>query len=89
MKALSTGVEGIGFAIPTAVIRPIVNALLADGRVSGRVSIGITVGAISSAASDYYDLPEGLYISDVAEARTPRSRASSPAICFWRSTASP
>ena len=67
MKALSTGVEGIGFAIPTASIRPIVNALLADGRVSGRVSIGITVGAISSAASDYYDLPEGLYISDVAE----------------------
>ena len=56
MKALSTGVEGIGFAIPTASIRPIVNALLADGRVSGRVSIGITVGAISSAASDYYDL---------------------------------
>lgn len=31
------------------------------------MSIGITVGAISSAASDYYDLPEGLYISDVAE----------------------
>lgn len=67
MKALSTGVEGIGFAIPTASIRPIVNALLADGRVSGRVSIGITVGAVSSAASEYYDLPEGLYISAVAE----------------------
>ena len=67
MKALSTGVEGIGFAIPTAVIRPIVNALLADGRVSGRVSIGITVGAVSSAASEYYDLPDGLYISAVAE----------------------
>ena len=67
MKALSTGVEGIGFAIPTASIRPIVHALLADGRVSGRVSIGITVGAVSSAASEYYDLPEGLYISAVAE----------------------
>ena len=67
MKALSTGVEGIGFAIPTASIRPIVNALLSDGRVSGRVSIGITVGAVSSAASEYYDLPEGLYISAVAE----------------------
>lgn len=39
MKALSTGVEGIG----------------------------ITVGAVSSAASEYYDLPEGLYISAVAE----------------------
>ena len=59
--------EGIGFAIPTASIRPIVNALLADGRVSGRVSIGITVGAVSSAASEYYDLPDGLYISAVAE----------------------
>ena len=67
MKALSTGVEGIGFAIPTASIRPIVNALLADGRVSGRVRIGITVGAVSSAASEYYDLPDGLYISAVAE----------------------
>lgn len=67
MKALSTGVEGIGFAIPTASIRPIVNALLADGRVSGRVSIGITVGAVPSAASEYYDLPDGLYISAVAE----------------------
>ena len=66
-KSSYSEAEGIGFAIPTAVIRPIVNALLADGRVSGRVSIGITVGAISSAASDYYDLPEGLYISDVAE----------------------
>ena len=31
------------------------------------VSIGITVGAVSSAASEYYDLPEGLYISAVAE----------------------
>ena len=63
----NTSVEGIGFAIPTASIRPIVNALLADGRVSGRVSIGITVGAVSSAASEYYDLPDGLYISAVAE----------------------
>ena len=41
--------------------------MLADGRVSGRVSIGITVGAVSSAASEYYDLPDGLYISAVAE----------------------
>ena len=47
------------------------------------------VGAISSAASDYYDLPEGLYISDVAEGSDARSRASSPATCFWRSTARP
>ena len=31
------------------------------------MSIGITVGAVSSAASEYYDLPEGLYISAVAE----------------------
>ena len=66
-KSSYSEAEGIGFAIPTASIRPIVNALLADGRVSGRVSIGITVGAVSSAASEYYDLPDGLYISAVAE----------------------
>ena len=88
MKALSTGVEGIGFAIPTAVIRPIVNALLADGRVSGRVSIGITVRSPPPLRTTMI-CPRGFISATSLRARTPRSRASSPAICSWRSTASP
>lgn len=68
MKAASTnGVEGIGFAIPTASARAVVDALIAEGRVSGRPSIGITVGPVSSSAVDYYDLPDGLYIESVAK----------------------
>lgn len=68
MKAVSTnGVEGIGFAIPTASVHTVVDALIAEGRVSGRASIGITIGPVSSSAVDYYDLPAGLYIESVAK----------------------
>ena len=67
MKAASrNGVEGIGFAIPTSSVRPVVDALLAEGRVSGRPSIGITIGPIESSAMEYYGLPSGLYIESVA-----------------------
>ena len=67
MKAFTTGVEGICFAIPTSVIQPVVDALIADGQVSGRASIGIVIGALDAAAAEYYDLPQGLYVESVAE----------------------
>ena len=67
MKAFTTGVEGICFAIPTSVIRPVVDALIADGQVNGRASIGIVIGALDAAAAEYYDLPQGLYVESVAE----------------------
>ncbi|MCM1149486.1 MAG: trypsin-like peptidase domain-containing protein [Butyricicoccus sp.] len=58
-------IEGIGFAIPTNEIQELVNQLIATGKVSGRPGIGITVGAMPSDAAEYYDLPYGLYITDV------------------------
>ena len=67
MKAFTTGVEGICFAIPTSVIRPVVDALIAEGQVSGRASIGVVIGALDAAAAEYYDLPQGLYVESVAE----------------------
>ncbi len=67
MKAFTTGVEGICFAIPTSVIQPVVDALIADGQVNGRASIGIVIGALDAAAAEYYDLPQGLYVESVAE----------------------
>jgi serine protease Do len=71
MKMMSSStyssVEGIGFAIPSGTIKPVVDALIASGKVTGRPAIGITVGAIPESATDYYDLPEGLYISAVSE----------------------
>lgn len=67
MKIMSSysSVEGIGFAIPSNTVISIANSLLKNGEVRGRTSIGITVGAIPDNASKYYDLPKGLYISDV------------------------
>ncbi len=69
MKMMSTfsSIEGIGFAIPSATVRSVVNSLIRYGEVRGRPSVGITVGAIPSNASDHYDLPTGLYVSDVSK----------------------
>ena len=73
MKMMSSysSIEGIGFAIPSSTVARIVNALVEKGEVSGRTSIGITVGSIPDEARERYGdkLPEsgGLYISDVAE----------------------
>ncbi len=69
MKMMSSysSIEGIGFAIPSATVQNIVSALIRDGEVRGRPAIGITVGSIPENAANYYELPEGLYISDVSE----------------------
>ena len=73
MKMMSSysSIEGIGFAIPSATVVKIINTIVKEGSVSGRPSIGITVGAIPEAAREKYGdkLPEtgGLYITAVAE----------------------
>lgn len=68
MKIISsTGVEGIGFAIPSDTVKSIADALLTDGVVTGRGTIGITIGPIPEAAAAYYDVPAGLYVSIVNE----------------------
>ena len=73
MKMMSaySSIEGIGFAIPSATVVKIINVIVREGVVSGRPSIGITVGAIPDAAREKWPdmMPEtgGLYISAVAE----------------------
>ncbi len=67
MKMLSSGIEGIGFAIPSTTVQEVVNSIVVNGEVRGRPSIGITVGAIPPEAMSEYDIPSGLYISDVIE----------------------
>ncbi len=69
MKMMSSysSIEGIGFAIPSATVCNVVNALLKDGEVKGRPAIGITVGAIPENAKQKYGLPDGLYISAVSD----------------------
>lgn len=61
------GVEGLGFAIPSATVQEIVNQLISQGYVSGRPSLGITGEAVSARYQIYYRLPSGLYITEVEE----------------------
>ena len=61
----SAGVEGIGFAIPSATVKDIVDQLITQGYVSGRPTLGIEGEALSSFYQHYYRLPAGLYITQV------------------------
>lgn len=78
LKAFATGVEGISFAIPTSVIRPVVDALIAEGEVKGRPSIGVVIGAMDAAAAGYYGLPQGLYVESVAEGSDAEAKGIQP-----------
>ena len=63
----SAGVEGLGFAIPSATVKEIVDQIIDQGYVSGRPTLGITGDALSSFYQYYYRLPAGLYITHVSE----------------------
>ena len=80
MKMMSSysSIEGIGFAIPSATVCKVVNALLKDGEVKGRPAIGITVGAIPENAMDHYELPEGLYVSAVSDGSDAKEKGIMP-----------
>lgn len=69
MKMMSSysSIEGIGFAIPSSTVQSVVNSIVRSGEVKGRPSIGITVGGIPEDVASHYELPEGLYVSAVAD----------------------
>lgn len=60
-------VEGIGFAIPSTVVKEVADQLIAYGVVLGEPTIGIVAGSVSSQAMALYDLPRGVYVSQVNE----------------------
>ena len=64
-SASAAGVEGLGFAIPSATVKEIVDQLIDQGYVSGRPSLGITGESVSNFYQHYYRMPAGLYISHV------------------------
>ena len=65
-SASSAGVEGLGFAIPSATVKEIVDQLIGQGYVSGRPSLGITGESVSNFYQHYYRMPAGFYITEVA-----------------------
>ncbi len=59
------GVEGLGFAIPSATVKQIVDQLISQGYVSGRPTLGIQGDSLSTFYQHYYRMPAGLYITYV------------------------
>ncbi len=61
----SAGVEGLGFAIPSATVKQIVDQLLKQGYVSGRPNLGIAGITLSTRELMLSRLPQGFYITEV------------------------
>ena len=62
----SAGVEGLGFAIPSATVKEIVDQLVNQGYVSGRPTLGIQGEALDSFLQMYYMLPASVQVTHVA-----------------------
>lgn len=64
-KVSISGYEGLGFSIPINTARPIAEELVRSGSVAGRPTLGVSCSKLSTMASSFYGLPEGLYLSSV------------------------
>ena len=67
MKFIGSAVEGMGFAIPTTTLAPVVNELIEHGRITGRASIGIVVQTIDTWEAIEEDMEPGVYVERVLE----------------------
>ena len=70
----SSGVEGIGFAIPSITVLDVVNQLITQGYVSGRPTLGLSGQTLSTFDQYYFRIPAGLYIESV-QAGSPAEQA--------------
>ncbi|MEG2769493.1 MAG: trypsin-like peptidase domain-containing protein, partial [Oscillospiraceae bacterium] len=70
-KISADSFEGIGFAIPTNIAKPIIDELILNGKVRNRAVLGITVVAVESDESDESkekNIPkQGLYILEITD----------------------
>lgn len=77
-KSSGSDIEGLGFAIPINIAKSVVNDLVENGKVSGRITLGITYYEISSItqAMKHGVNVLGLLVSEV----TPNSNAAAAGI---------
>lgn len=67
MRSYYSYVEGLGFAIPISLAKPIVDELIDKGFVAGRPAIGITGDELPASTAAYYRMPQGVYVTGVDE----------------------
>ena len=65
VKMAASGVEGLGFAIPSNTVKSIIDDLRNHGYVRGRLTIGISGTNITEKLAAYYDLPMGFFVQEV------------------------
>ncbi|MFR8548007.1 MAG: S1C family serine protease [Lachnospiraceae bacterium] len=72
-KVAESGVEGMGYAIPISYAQPILEDLMNKKTRTETVEeedsayIGITGESVSSEMTEYYGIPKGIFITEVAE----------------------
>lgn len=71
-KISADGYEGMGFAISTAEMLPIVNSLLTTGTIENRASLGIA-GTMTTNTYQYYNYPTGFLVTTIYSEKTAES----------------
>jgi len=64
-KLVGDAYEGVGYAIPTARMKVIVESLIKNKNVVTRARVGISYTEIDSILAEINDLPQGLYVASV------------------------
>ncbi|SHH63170.1 serine protease Do [Sporobacter termitidis DSM 10068] len=64
-KIVAQGFEGMGFAIPINTAQPVVNDIIENGYVTGRVKLGISVSEFSADRASALGYPAGLLVQAV------------------------
>lgn len=72
-KIAATDYEGMGFAIPSKVVQPIVSDLIEYGYVKDRPMLGIRGDYVTRALSSYTGLSQGYYVSEVVTEKAKNS----------------
>ena len=83
-KSSGEDVEGLGFAIPINDAKPIIEDLIAQGYVGGRVSLGITALDLTTPqlAAQYGFKTPGVYVQSVIENSRAANGGLQPGDCF-------
>ena len=64
-KYSESGMEGLGFAIPINDVYTIANELIANGYVSGKAYLGLSLTTVSASVAKYYNMVQGVYVYSV------------------------
>lgn len=58
--------EGMGFAIPINTVKTVVDDIIKNGYVSGRVKLGITVRPLSAYEAQVNNVPQGIVVMEIS-----------------------